>query len=87
VNSTPGDLFLWDQSLYTEKLVKINTLNEAFSPTRLNDGAIHEYGFGWGIAKDSVLENLFTTAADGPVMQPTSGDTLIERLPYRAEQQ
>jgi len=55
VNSTPGDLFLWDQSLYTEKLVKINTLNEAFSPTRLNDGAIHEYGFGWGIAKDSVL--------------------------------
>ena len=54
VNSTTGDLYTWDQSLYTEKLVKKNTLDEAFTPARLNDGAIHQYGFGWGIAKDSV---------------------------------
>jgi CubicO group peptidase (beta-lactamase class C family) len=55
VNSTTGDLFLWDQSLYGEKLVKKNTLNEAFTPVKLNDGTFHEYGFGWAIAKDSVL--------------------------------
>jgi CubicO group peptidase (beta-lactamase class C family) len=55
VNSTTGDLFLWDQSLYTEKLVNKKTLDEAFSPTQLNDGAVHQYGFGWGVAKDSIL--------------------------------
>jgi CubicO group peptidase (beta-lactamase class C family) len=64
VNSTTSDLFLWDQSLYTEKLVKKNILNEAFYPARLKDGkiyqysydgAIHQYGFGWVITKDSIL--------------------------------
>jgi len=55
VNSTTGDLFLWDQALYTEKLVKKNTLAEAFRPARLNDGSFHDYGFGWAIDKDAVL--------------------------------
>jgi CubicO group peptidase (beta-lactamase class C family) len=55
VNSTTGDLFLWDQSLYTEKAIKKTTLDEAFAPVKLYDGTFHEYGFGWGIAKDSVL--------------------------------
>jgi CubicO group peptidase (beta-lactamase class C family) len=55
VNSTTGDLFLWDQSLYTEKFVKKNTLGDAFTPVKLKDGKSHDYGFGWSISKDSVL--------------------------------
>jgi CubicO group peptidase (beta-lactamase class C family) len=55
VNSTTGDLFLWDQSLYRGQLVKKETLEEAFSPVKLNDGSTHDYGFGWAISKDSVL--------------------------------
>lgn len=55
VNSTTGDLFLWDQSLYKEKLIKKGTLDEAYQPGKLNDGKFHGYGFGWSITKDSVL--------------------------------
>lgn len=43
--STTGDLLLWDQALYTEKLVSRKTLDEIFTPFK--DG----YGYGWGIGK------------------------------------
>lgn len=46
------DLHLWDQSLYTEKLISKATLNEAFTPTTLNDGEISNYGYGWGISEN-----------------------------------
>jgi CubicO group peptidase (beta-lactamase class C family) len=45
--STVDDLFLWDQALYTEKLVSKKIIEEAFTPTVLNDGSISNYGFGW----------------------------------------
>lgn len=49
IYSTINDLFLWDQSLYTEILVTRESINEAFTPTVLNDGKISNYGFGWAI--------------------------------------
>ncbi|HTE30036.1 MAG TPA: serine hydrolase domain-containing protein [Chryseolinea sp.] len=51
VNSTTGDLFKWDQALYTEKLVKKTTLEEAFTSVVAND-TTRNYGFGWGITQD-----------------------------------
>jgi CubicO group peptidase (beta-lactamase class C family) len=53
IYSTVVDLFRWNQSLYTEKLVKRSTLDEAFTPGRLNDGSPINYGFGWGIAQSN----------------------------------
>lgn len=50
--STLDDLHLWDQALYTEKLVSKATLEEAFTPTVLNSGERSDYGFGWGISED-----------------------------------
>lgn len=47
--SNVDDLFLWDQSLYTDKLVSFKTIDEAFTPAILNDGQSTNYGFGWGI--------------------------------------
>ncbi len=47
VFSTAGDLFIWDQALYSDKLIKQETLAEAFkegSPKRRNN---KNYGFGW----------------------------------------
>lgn len=49
--STTGDLFLWDQALYTTKLVSQNTLQEAFTPATLNNDSTTDYGFGWRIRK------------------------------------
>ena len=45
--ATTGDLLLWDQALYTEKLVKRKTLDEIFTP--FNETI--KYGYGWGIGK------------------------------------
>ena len=51
VYSTTEDLFKWDRVLYTEKLVSKSSLDEAFSPTVLNDGSSTKYWLGWGIGK------------------------------------
>ena len=51
IYSTVADLFKWDQALYTEKLVKRPTLDEAFTRAKLNDGSLANYGFGWAISE------------------------------------
>ncbi len=45
--STTNDLLLWDQALYTEKLVKKKALDEIFAPFEGESG----YGFGWSIGR------------------------------------
>jgi len=49
IYSSVMDYFKWDQALYTEKLVRRQTLQEAFSPALLPDGTSTHYGFGWYI--------------------------------------
>lgn len=47
--SNIDDLYLWDQALYTEKLVSKETIEEAFTSTVLNDGEVSNYGYGWQV--------------------------------------
>lgn len=47
--SNVSDLFKWHQALYSHKLVKKETLVKAFTPFKLNDGQLAEYGHGWFI--------------------------------------
>jgi CubicO group peptidase (beta-lactamase class C family) len=54
VNSTTGDLFKWNEALYTEKLVSRASIEEAFTSGKLNNDSIHNYGFGWFIENDSI---------------------------------
>jgi len=49
VFSSVIDLFKWNEALYTEKLVKKESIKEAFQPYVLNDGSVGDYGFGWSI--------------------------------------
>ncbi len=51
VYSSVEDLYKWDQALYTEKLVKKSTFQEAITAGKLNNGEQTKYGFGWGIAE------------------------------------
>jgi N-acyl-D-aspartate/D-glutamate deacylase/CubicO group peptidase (beta-lactamase class C family) len=51
VYSTVEDLALWDEALYTDKLVRRSTLEEAWSPVRLANGEAYPYGFGWRIGR------------------------------------
>ncbi|WP_377503819.1 serine hydrolase domain-containing protein [Pontibacter locisalis] len=49
IYSTVEDLYKWDQALYTDKLVKRETLEEAFTGSRLKKNKDEDYGFGWRI--------------------------------------
>jgi CubicO group peptidase (beta-lactamase class C family) len=49
VFSTVEDLYKWDQALYTQKLVKRKTLEEAFTAVKPIDKKKEDYGFGWRI--------------------------------------
>ena len=47
------DLAKWDAALYTEKLLKRSSLDQMWTPAKLNDGQSNKdgYGFGWFIGK------------------------------------
>ncbi len=47
IYSSVSDLIKWDAALYTEKIVKKSTLDEAFSTGMLNSGKRTGYGYGW----------------------------------------
>ena len=56
IYSSVEDLYKWEQSLYTEKLVKAATFAQALEPVKLKDGTTYPYGFGWGIEKERAGE-------------------------------
>ena len=66
ISSTAGDLLKWDKALYTEKLIKQSTLQEAFSPMKLSDGSFSNYGFGWELRNDPVLGKMVQHNGDNP---------------------
>jgi len=43
------DLAKWDAALYTEKLLKRSSLQQMWTPMKLKNGKITDYGFGWFI--------------------------------------
>jgi CubicO group peptidase (beta-lactamase class C family) len=46
---TALDMAKWDAALYTEKLLKKSSLDQMWTPVKLNSGKTHSYGFGWGL--------------------------------------
>jgi CubicO group peptidase (beta-lactamase class C family) len=69
IMTTTADMLNYDQALYNGKLLSESSLEEAFTPTRLNNGTIHydpfdgemsllgksSYGLGWEIYEDATL--------------------------------
>jgi CubicO group peptidase (beta-lactamase class C family) len=41
------DVAKWDAALYTEKLLKKSSLDQMWTPAKLNNGVTRPYGFGW----------------------------------------
>ena len=66
ISSTAADLLKWDKALYTNKLIKQSTLQDAFTPMKLNDGTLSNYGFGWSLRTDSVLGKVVSHNGDNP---------------------
>lgn len=51
VYSSVEDLYRWDQSLYTTRLVSAANLQQAFTPATLTNGGETSYAFGWEIGE------------------------------------
>lgn len=66
ISSTADDLLKWDKALYNNALVHSNTLNQAFSPMKLNDGSYSAYGFGWMLYKDDKTGKIVLHTGDNP---------------------
>ncbi len=66
ISSTAADLLKWDNALYTEKIIKQSTLQEAFAPMKLNDGSLSKYGFGWMLSTDPVMGKIVYHTGDNP---------------------
>ena len=47
IYSTPRDLLKWDQALYSNQLLKKETLDSAFTPLSNERPSVHNYGLGW----------------------------------------
>ena len=45
------DLAKWDVGLYTDKPLTQSTREKIWTPVRLRDGSIKDYGFGWHLGK------------------------------------
>jgi D-alanyl-D-alanine carboxypeptidase len=49
--STVNDLAKWDKALYTDELLTQSSLNQMWTPAKLNDGTTIPYGFGWALGE------------------------------------
>ena len=56
IYSSVEDLYKWEQSLNTEKLIKKATMDEALQPVKLKDGTTYPYGFGWFIEQEKIQQ-------------------------------
>ena len=65
-----ADMYLYDQALYTNRLIPQSRLALAFKPTVLNDGKENSYGFGWELGTRSRRR---FTAHNGEWLGFTSG--------------
>jgi CubicO group peptidase (beta-lactamase class C family) len=66
ISSTATDLLKWDNALYTNKLISQSTLAEAFTPMKLNNGSLSNYGFGWMLKTDPVSGRIVYHTGDNP---------------------
>lgn len=66
ISATAADLLKWSEALYTHRLVSARTLQEAFTPMRLNNGTLSNYGFGWDLAQDPIAGRIVWHNGDNP---------------------
>ena len=66
ISSAATDLLKWDKALYTEKLVKQSSLQEAFQPMKLSNDSLSDYGFGWMLRNNSEDGKIVFHTGDNP---------------------
>ena len=49
IMSTVDDLLLWQLAINRNQLIRKETQQLAYTPVKLNNGEVHDYGYGWGL--------------------------------------
>lgn len=63
IYSSLNDLYLWDQSLYTSKLIDKKYLDESWTPGLTTSGNEFPYGYGWHLEKRYNTEVVYHTGS------------------------
>ena len=63
IYSNLDDLFKWEQSLYKPALISKETLQQAFTPFKLNNDSLSHYGFGWNISTEDSTTRYWHTGS------------------------
>jgi CubicO group peptidase (beta-lactamase class C family) len=66
ISSTTTDLLKWDQALYSQKILNDSSKLQAFSPMKLKNDSISNYGFGWDLSNHPVLGKTVSHTGDNP---------------------
>lgn len=66
ISSSTADLLKWDRALYDNKLIKQVTLKEAYTPYKLVDGSLSNYGYGWELGFNSTTDKYVFHAGHWP---------------------
>ena len=66
ISSTTPDLLKWDAALRQHRLVKKETLEQAYTPQTLNNGELSMYGFGWDIMDNDPEHRVVGHNGDNP---------------------
>jgi CubicO group peptidase (beta-lactamase class C family) len=56
--SSTADLYTWFKGLLSYKILKKETLDQAFTPFKLKDGSVLTYGYGWYILKQGNIQSI-----------------------------
>lgn len=85
--STVEDLFLWDQALYSERLVKKTTLEKIFTPhiTISGRGIPGAYGYGWFLSKEKIGSSTDSVDAIEHGGGIFGFNTLMFRVPHKKQ--
>jgi CubicO group peptidase (beta-lactamase class C family) len=60
ISSTAQDLLKWDNAIRNDQLISKETMQEAYTPMKLNDGTYSNYGFGLELVlKNSTLQTVW----------------------------
>jgi CubicO group peptidase (beta-lactamase class C family) len=77
--STVEDLYLWDQALYTSKILSLPNMKLMFKPQIEAFGQHYAYGWGVGITKpEGMIDSMLTIGHGGGI---NGFNTLIGRMP------
>ncbi len=73
METTAEDLLKFDEALYTGKLLKSSTLQEAFTPSKLNNGENTNANIGIGKASYGLGWFIFNDSTNGKIVWHTGG--------------